>query len=82
MADILRSLNSSAQWHSVIAAFTDHCIKQLPFQLKHTNIFTLLVLVGFPEVSGLSVAEETKLVRVSSFLFLHITDVISRRHPL
>uniref|UniRef100_A0A8C9EYV0 Zinc finger ZZ-type and EF-hand domain containing 1 n=1 Tax=Pavo cristatus TaxID=9049 RepID=A0A8C9EYV0_PAVCR len=50
MADILRSLNSSAQWHSVIAAFTDHCIKQLPFQLKHTNIFTLLVLVGFPEV--------------------------------
>uniref|UniRef100_A0A8C5T9N4 Zinc finger ZZ-type and EF-hand domain containing 1 n=1 Tax=Malurus cyaneus samueli TaxID=2593467 RepID=A0A8C5T9N4_9PASS len=50
MADILRSLNSSAQWHDVIAAFTDHCIKQLPFQLKHTNIFTLLVLVGFPEV--------------------------------
>ncbi|XP_067393967.1 zinc finger ZZ-type and EF-hand domain-containing protein 1 isoform X2 [Emydura macquarii macquarii] len=50
MADILRALNSSAQWHSVIAAFTDHCIKQLPFQLKHTNIFTLLVLVGFPEV--------------------------------
>uniref|UniRef100_A0A674GFB3 Zinc finger ZZ-type and EF-hand domain containing 1 n=1 Tax=Taeniopygia guttata TaxID=59729 RepID=A0A674GFB3_TAEGU len=50
MADILRSLNSSAQWHPVIAAFTDHCIKQLPFQLKHTNIFTLLVLVGFPEV--------------------------------
>ncbi|KAM8991703.1 zinc finger ZZ-type and EF-hand domain-containing protein 1 isoform 2-T2 [Ara ararauna] len=50
MADILRSLNNSAQWHNVIAAFTDHCIKQLPFQLKHTNIFTLLVLVGFPEV--------------------------------
>ncbi|KAL7987036.1 hypothetical protein Chor_005955 [Crotalus horridus] len=50
MADILRALNSSAQWHDVIAAFTDHCIKQLPFQLKHTNIFTLLVLVGFPEV--------------------------------
>ncbi|KAM7032994.1 zinc finger ZZ-type and EF-hand domain-containing protein 1 isoform 2-T2 [Acridotheres tristis] len=50
MADILRALNSSAQWHGVIAAFTDHCIKQLPFQLKHTNIFTLLVLVGFPEV--------------------------------
>ncbi|XP_027737886.1 zinc finger ZZ-type and EF-hand domain-containing protein 1 [Empidonax traillii] len=50
MADILRSLNSSSQWHGVIAAFTDHCIKQLPFQLKHTNIFTLLVLVGFPEV--------------------------------
>ncbi|OWK59854.1 Zinc finger ZZ-type and EF-hand domain-containing protein 1 [Lonchura striata] len=50
MADILRSLNASAQWHPVLAAFTDHCIKQLPFQLKHTNIFTLLVLVGFPEV--------------------------------
>ncbi|XP_033027640.1 zinc finger ZZ-type and EF-hand domain-containing protein 1 isoform X1 [Lacerta agilis] len=50
MADILRALNASVQWHSVIAAFTDHCIKQLPFQLKHTNIFTLLVLVGFPEV--------------------------------
>ncbi|RMC10852.1 hypothetical protein DUI87_12564 [Hirundo rustica rustica] len=50
MADILRSLNASVQWHHVIAAFTDHCIKQLPFQLKHTNIFTLLVLVGFPEV--------------------------------
>ncbi|XP_058020399.1 zinc finger ZZ-type and EF-hand domain-containing protein 1 [Ahaetulla prasina] len=50
MADILRALNSSPQWHDVIGAFTDHCIKQLPFQLKHTNIFTLLVLVGFPEV--------------------------------
>ncbi|OXB78873.1 UNVERIFIED_CONTAM: hypothetical protein H355_011278 [Colinus virginianus] len=50
MADILRSLNASAQWHNIITAFTDHCIKQLPFQLKHTNIFTLLVLVGFPEV--------------------------------
>uniref|UniRef100_A0A8C6XXY4 Zinc finger ZZ-type and EF-hand domain containing 1 n=1 Tax=Naja naja TaxID=35670 RepID=A0A8C6XXY4_NAJNA len=50
MADILRALNSSSQWHDVIGAFTDHCIKQLPFQLKHTNIFTLLVLVGFPEV--------------------------------
>ncbi|OXB64763.1 hypothetical protein ASZ78_016290 [Callipepla squamata] len=52
MADILRSLNASAQWHNVITAFTDHCIKQLPFQLKHTNIFTLLVLVGFPEIHG------------------------------
>ncbi|XP_053130784.1 zinc finger ZZ-type and EF-hand domain-containing protein 1 isoform X2 [Hemicordylus capensis] len=50
MADILQALNSSAQWHGVIAAFTDHGVKQLPFQLKHTNIFTLLVLVGFPEV--------------------------------
>ncbi|XP_042298804.1 zinc finger ZZ-type and EF-hand domain-containing protein 1-like isoform X2 [Sceloporus undulatus] len=50
MADILRALNASPQWHSVISAFTEHCVKQLPFQLKHTNIFTLLVLVGFPEV--------------------------------
>ncbi|XP_069082790.1 zinc finger ZZ-type and EF-hand domain-containing protein 1 isoform X1 [Pleurodeles waltl] len=50
MADILRELNSSSQWHSVMATFTDHCVKQLPFQLKRTNIFTLLVLVGFPEV--------------------------------
>ncbi|XP_056664357.1 zinc finger ZZ-type and EF-hand domain-containing protein 1 isoform X4 [Monodelphis domestica] len=50
MADILRALHACPQWHSVVAAFTDHCMKQLPFQLKHTNIFTLLVLVGFPEV--------------------------------
>ncbi|XP_068021475.1 zinc finger ZZ-type and EF-hand domain-containing protein 1 isoform X1 [Melanerpes formicivorus] len=50
MADILRALNACAQWHEVIAAFTEHCVRQLPFQLKHTNIFTLLVLVGFPEV--------------------------------
>ncbi|XP_038392311.1 zinc finger ZZ-type and EF-hand domain-containing protein 1 isoform X1 [Canis lupus familiaris] len=50
MAEILRSLNSAPLWRDVIAAFTDHCIRQLPFQLKHTNIFTLLVLVGFPQV--------------------------------
>ncbi|XP_030041854.1 zinc finger ZZ-type and EF-hand domain-containing protein 1 isoform X2 [Microcaecilia unicolor] len=50
MAEILRELNACPQWHDVIASFTDHCIKQLPFQLKRTNIFTLLVLVGFPEV--------------------------------
>ncbi|XP_048654355.1 zinc finger ZZ-type and EF-hand domain-containing protein 1 isoform X3 [Marmota marmota marmota] len=50
MAEILRSLNSAPLWRDVIATFTDHCIKQLPFQLKHTNIFTLLVLVGFPQV--------------------------------
>jgi len=82
MADILRSLNSSAQWHNVIAAFTDHCIKQLPFQLKHTNIFTLLVLVGFPEVSGLSILKETKLVRASRFLFLNTMDFVNWGHPL
>uniref|UniRef100_A0A8C4M196 Zinc finger ZZ-type and EF-hand domain containing 1 n=1 Tax=Equus asinus asinus TaxID=83772 RepID=A0A8C4M196_EQUAS len=50
MAEILRSLNGAPLWRDVIATFTDHCIKQLPFQLKHTNIFTLLVLVGFPQV--------------------------------
>ncbi|XP_055983422.1 zinc finger ZZ-type and EF-hand domain-containing protein 1 [Sorex fumeus] len=50
MAEILRSLNNAPLWRDVIATFTDHCIKQLPFQLKHTNIFTLLVLVGFPQV--------------------------------
>ncbi|OWK15367.1 ZZEF1 [Cervus elaphus hippelaphus] len=49
MAEILRSLNSAPLWRDVVATFTDHCIKQLPFQLKHTNIFTLLVLVGFPQ---------------------------------
>lgn len=82
MADILRALNSSAQWHHVIAAFTDHCIKQLPFQLKHTNIFTLLVLVGFPEVSGLSVVKETKLVKAFRYLFLNTTDSINWGQPL
>ncbi|KAK2506642.1 hypothetical protein MC885_001067, partial [Smutsia gigantea] len=50
MAEILRSLNSAPLWRDVMASFTDHCIKQLPFQLKRTNIFTLLVLVGFPQV--------------------------------
>ncbi|KAM4797044.1 zinc finger ZZ-type and EF-hand domain-containing protein 1 [Rhinophrynus dorsalis] len=50
MADILRELNDSLQWHKVMASFADHSIKQLPYQLKNTNIFTLLVLVGFPEV--------------------------------
>eukprot|EP00079_Xenopus_tropicalis_P033324 XP_017947095.1 PREDICTED: zinc finger ZZ-type and EF-hand domain-containing protein 1 isoform X2 [Xenopus tropicalis] len=50
MVDILRELNGSPQWHKVIALFADHCIKELPQQLKNTNIFTLLVLVGFPEV--------------------------------
>ena len=50
MADILRSLNACPEWSVVIAAFTDHCIQQLPHTLKRTNLFTLLVLVGFPEV--------------------------------
>ncbi|XP_046876692.1 LOW QUALITY PROTEIN: zinc finger ZZ-type and EF-hand domain-containing protein 1 [Hypomesus transpacificus] len=50
VADILRSLNACPEWSVVIAAFTDHCIQQLPHTLKRTNLFTLLVLVGFPEV--------------------------------
>uniref|UniRef100_A0A8C4EGY5 Zinc finger, ZZ-type with EF hand domain 1 n=1 Tax=Dicentrarchus labrax TaxID=13489 RepID=A0A8C4EGY5_DICLA len=50
VADILHSLNACPEWSTVIAAFTDHCIQQLPHILKRTNLFTLLVLVGFPEV--------------------------------
>ncbi|XP_051891309.1 LOW QUALITY PROTEIN: zinc finger ZZ-type and EF-hand domain-containing protein 1 [Pristis pectinata] len=50
VADILRDLNSSPQWQKVIAAFTKRCIEELPFRLKRTNVFALLVLVGFPEV--------------------------------
>nr|XP_049597636.1 zinc finger ZZ-type and EF-hand domain-containing protein 1 isoform X2 [Syngnathus scovelli] len=50
VADILHNLNTCPGWRAVIAAFTDHCIQQLPQTLKRTNLFTLLVLVGFPEV--------------------------------
>ncbi|XP_026226590.1 zinc finger ZZ-type and EF-hand domain-containing protein 1 isoform X2 [Anabas testudineus] len=50
VADILHSLDACPEWSLVIAAFTDHCIQQLPQTLKRTNLFTLLVLVGFPEV--------------------------------
>ncbi|KAG8587385.1 hypothetical protein GDO81_005650 [Engystomops pustulosus] len=50
MSDILRELSNSPKWQKVMTAFTDHCMQQLPHQLKSTNIFTLLVLVGFPEV--------------------------------
>uniref|UniRef100_A0A3Q3Q0Q2 Zinc finger, ZZ-type with EF hand domain 1 n=1 Tax=Monopterus albus TaxID=43700 RepID=A0A3Q3Q0Q2_MONAL len=50
VADILHSLNACPEWTTVIAAFTDHCFQQLPQTLKRTNLFTLLVLVGFPEV--------------------------------
>ncbi|XP_047665094.1 zinc finger ZZ-type and EF-hand domain-containing protein 1 isoform X2 [Tachysurus fulvidraco] len=50
VADILRNLNACPQWSDVIAIFTDHCIKQLPHQFKRSNIFTLHVLVIFPEV--------------------------------
>uniref|UniRef100_A0A669B698 Zinc finger ZZ-type and EF-hand domain containing 1 n=1 Tax=Oreochromis niloticus TaxID=8128 RepID=A0A669B698_ORENI len=50
VADILHSLNACPEWCTIIAAFTDHCVQQLPQTLKRTNLFTLLVLVGFPEV--------------------------------
>lgn len=50
VADILHSLNACPEWCTIIAAFTDHCIQQLPQTLKRTNLFTLLVLVGFAEV--------------------------------
>uniref|UniRef100_A0A8C5GIX1 Zinc finger, ZZ-type with EF hand domain 1 n=1 Tax=Gouania willdenowi TaxID=441366 RepID=A0A8C5GIX1_GOUWI len=50
VADILHSLNACPEWNPVIAAFTEHCVQQLPHTLKRTNLFTLLVLVGFPEV--------------------------------
>nr|XP_046267619.1 zinc finger ZZ-type and EF-hand domain-containing protein 1 [Scatophagus argus] len=50
VADILHSLDGCPEWSTVIAAFTDHCIQQLPQTLKRTSLFTLLVLVGFPEV--------------------------------
>ncbi|XP_008426375.1 zinc finger ZZ-type and EF-hand domain-containing protein 1 isoform X2 [Poecilia reticulata] len=50
VADILHTLNTCPEWSAVIAAFTDHCVQQLPQTLKRTNLFTLLVLVGFPEV--------------------------------
>ncbi|XP_074528100.1 zinc finger ZZ-type and EF-hand domain-containing protein 1 [Halichoeres trimaculatus] len=50
VADVLHTLNVCPEWCTVIAAFTDHCIQQLPQTLKRTNLFTLLVLVGFPEV--------------------------------
>lgn len=50
VADILHSLHSCPEWNNVITALTDHCIQQLPKSLKRTNLFTLLVLVGFPEV--------------------------------
>ncbi|KAF3706699.1 Zinc finger ZZ-type and EF-hand domain-containing protein 1 [Channa argus] len=50
VANILHSLNACPEWGLVIASFADHCIQQLPQTLKRTNLFTLLVLVGFPEV--------------------------------
>ncbi|XP_077447834.1 zinc finger ZZ-type and EF-hand domain-containing protein 1 [Stigmatopora argus] len=50
VANILHDLNSCPEWGAAIAAFTDHCVQQLPQTLKRTNLFTLLVLVGFPEV--------------------------------
>lgn len=56
VADILHRLNACVEWSPVIAAFSDHCVNQLPQTLKRTNLFTLLVLVGFPQVRRTGVA--------------------------
>ncbi|XP_037544055.1 zinc finger ZZ-type and EF-hand domain-containing protein 1 [Nematolebias whitei] len=77
VADILHSLNACPEWSAVIAAFTDHCIQQLPRTLKRTNLFTLLVLVGFPEV--LCVGTQTVFIdnaneQHSMILLKHFTE--------
>ncbi|KAM9846213.1 zinc finger ZZ-type and EF-hand domain-containing protein 1 [Aulostomus maculatus] len=77
VADILHSLNACPEWSTVIAAFTDHCIQQLPQTLKRTNLFTLLVLVGFPEV--LCVGTQTVFIdnaneQHSMILLKHFTE--------
>lgn len=71
VADILHSLNACPEWSTVIAAFTDHCIQQLPQTLKRTNLFTLLVLVGFPEVGKI----HSITVQVSHAVFLHFLSL-------
>ncbi|RVE63589.1 hypothetical protein OJAV_G00137730 [Oryzias javanicus] len=77
VADILHSLNACPEWSKIIAAFTDHCVQQLPQTLKHTNLFTLLVLVGFPEV--LCVGTQTVFIdnaneRHNMILLKHFTE--------
>lgn len=77
VADILHSLNTCPEWSTVIAAFTDHCIQQLPQTLKRTNLFTILVLVGFPEV--LCVGTQTVFIdnaneQHSMILLKHFTE--------
>ncbi|XP_061596133.1 zinc finger ZZ-type and EF-hand domain-containing protein 1 isoform X1 [Cololabis saira] len=77
VADILHSLNACPEWSTVIAAFTDHCIQQLPQTLKRTNLFTLLVLVGFPEV--LCVGTQTVFIdnaneQHNMILLKHLTE--------
>ncbi|XP_077152606.1 zinc finger ZZ-type and EF-hand domain-containing protein 1 [Ranitomeya variabilis] len=74
MSDILRELNNSSKWHKVMTAFTDHCMQELPHQLKNTNIFTLLVLVGFPEVLCMG----TRAVYIDNAKEPH--DVIMLKH--
>lgn len=61
VADILHRLNACPEWSPVIAAFSDHCVNQLPQTLKRTNLFTLLVLVGFPQVRKQSYYCQRKL---------------------
>uniref|UniRef100_H3CSZ8 Zinc finger ZZ-type and EF-hand domain containing 1 n=1 Tax=Tetraodon nigroviridis TaxID=99883 RepID=H3CSZ8_TETNG len=77
VADILHSLNSCPEWSAVITALTDHCIQQLPKSLKRTNLFTLLVLVGFPEV--LCVGSQTVFIdnaneKHNMILLKHFTE--------
>ncbi|KAJ8412355.1 hypothetical protein AAFF_G00126910 [Aldrovandia affinis] len=77
VADILQDLNACPQWCPVIAAFTDHCVRQLPRQLKRTNLFTLLVLVGFPEVLCMgthAVFIDNANERHSMILLKHFTE--------
>ncbi|XP_035382867.1 zinc finger ZZ-type and EF-hand domain-containing protein 1 isoform X1 [Electrophorus electricus] len=77
VADILRNLNACPQWCEVIVAFTDHCIQQLPQQLKRTNVFTLLVLVVFPEVLCMgtqSVFVDNANERHNVILLKHFTE--------
>lgn len=68
VADILHSLNACPDWSTVIAAFTDHCIQQLPHTLKRTNLFTLLVLVGFPEVGRTCTVSDCAYIIIPGFL--------------
>ncbi|XP_056909607.1 zinc finger ZZ-type and EF-hand domain-containing protein 1 [Takifugu flavidus] len=77
VADILHRLNSCPKWSNVITALTDHCIQQLPKSLKRTNLFTLLVLVGFPEV--LCVGSQTVFIdnaneKHNMILLKHFTE--------
>lgn len=77
VADILHRLNACPMWSTVIAAFADHCVNQLPQTLKRTNLFTLLVLVGFPQVRSTEVIivnERRKLQLKKTFSLTKIKE--------